>query len=138
MKVLKDSQFDELKRNADAFSAVVAAMVEHGEGITAEEITAETVIQAMQSETPQEVADLQPDLDAAASRIGQLETELNEATTRVAELEQELDITPAAAPATITSTGETTGEKEDILAFAKKNAGDPFVILAEAEKQGYL
>lgn len=141
MKLLKDNQFEELKAKADAFQAIVSAMVESGDGITTDDITSDTVIQALQQvaeEFTNEDEDIQSALDSANARILELESQLTTANIRIAELEKELDETPGESPATITSVGETSAEKKDILEFAKKNAGDPFAILAEAEKQGYL
>lgn len=141
MKLLKDNQFEELTARANAFLAIVSAMVESGEDIKAEEITSDVVIQALQQAAENGVAgsdDLQQDLDTANARITELEGEITTANSRIAELEKELDETPGSAPATITSKGEPNAEKQDILDFAKKNAGDPFAVLAEAEKQGYL
>lgn len=141
MKILKDNQFEELRAQADSYSSIVTAMVESGEGITAEDITAETVIQALQQVGEPEandVEDLQPALDAANMRATELEGELAAANSRIVELESQLDETPGEVTATITSKGEPSAEKQDILDYAKKNAGDPFAILAEAEKQGYL
>ena len=48
MKLLKDNQFEELMARANAFLAIVSAMVESGEDIKAEEITSDVVIQALQ------------------------------------------------------------------------------------------
>lgn len=141
MKILKDNQFEELRAQADSYSSIVTAMVESGEGITAEDITAETIIQALQQvgePEANEVEDLQPALDEANTRATELEGELAAANSRIVELESQLDETPGEDTATITSKGEPSAEKQDILDYAKKNAGDPFAILAEAEKQGYL
>lgn len=141
MKLLKDNQFEELTARANAFLAIVSAMVESGEDIKAEEITSDIVIQALQQAAENNTPgndDLQQDLDTANARITELEGELTTSNNRIAELEKELDETPGDNPATITSKGETNGEKQDILDFAKKHADDPFAVVAEAEKQGYL
>lgn len=141
MKILSDKQFEKMQADAASFQAIVSTMVESGEDITAEDITAETVIQALQEagqEDTQGGEDLHPALDASNARISELEGALETANTRIAQLEQELDETPAETAATISSKGETTAEKQDILDFAKKNADDPFAVLAECEKQGYL
>lgn len=138
MKVLTDKQHADLLARADSFSQIVAAIVESGEDITAEDITAETVIQMVQASDVAEIIDLQPDLDTATARITELETELETAHSRVAELEADLDNQPAEAPATITAESEVTGEKTDILDFAKKNQDNPFAVIEAAKKQGLI
>lgn len=138
MKFLNDKDYNALKVKADHFNTIVNAIVENGEGITAEDVTAETVIQAMQQEAPEsDTSDLQTRIEKISEDNTDLKTQLETANARVAELEKELNETPAEQPATITSKGEA-GEKQDILDFAKKHADNPFAVLAEAEKQGYL
>lgn len=139
MKFLNDSTYTEMKDKADKFDLIVNAVVENGEDIKPEDITADTIIQALQNETPEaDDSDLQTQIDTLTETNSDLQTKLETANARIAELEKELDETPGAAPATITSKGEPNAEKQDILDFAKKHADNPFAVLAEAEKQGYL
>ena len=139
MKFLNDSTYTEMKDKADKFDLIVNAVVENGEDIKPEDITADTIIQALQNETPEaDDSDLQTQIDTLTETNSDLQTQLETANSRIAELEKELDETPGAAPATITSKGEPNAEKQDILDFAKKHADNPFAVLAEAEKQGYL
>ena len=139
MKFLNDSTYTEMKDKADKFDLIVNAVVENGEDIKPEDVTAEAIIQALQNETPEaDDSDLQTQIDTLTETNSDLQTQLETANSRIAELEKELDETPGAAPATITSKGEPNAEKQDILDFAKKHADNPFAVLAEAEKQGYL
>lgn len=138
MKVLTDKQHADLLAKANSFDQIANAIVESGEDITAEDITAETVIQMVQADDVAEVMDLQPELDTANARISELETELQTANDRVSELEADLDNQPAEATATITAESEVSGEKMDIIGFANKNQDDPFAVIAEAKKQGLI
>lgn len=139
MKLLTDNQFLGYKTKADEFDKIVNTVVESSEGVEASSVTADTVIGVITTAaTALETAQSVDNTTDLVGRIEQLEADLLASQTRVQELEKELDQTPGATPATITSTGEPSAEKEDILAFATKNAGDPFAVLAEAEKQGYL
>ncbi len=138
MKVLTDKQHAELLAGSTAFTQIVNAVVESGTDITAEDITAETIIQMVQADDVAEIVDLQPALDTANARVTELETQLQTANDRVSELEADLDNQPAEESATITSKAEVSGEKMDIIDFAKKNQDNPFAVIAEAEKQGLI
>lgn len=139
MKILTDKQFDGYKTKADEFDKIVNTVVESSEGVEASTVTADTVIEVITAATtppdPAQSVDQTPELNA---RITQLEADLQASQNRVTELEAEINQTPGAESAIITSTGETSGKAPDILDFAKKHEGDPFAVLAEAEKQGYL
>lgn len=139
MKVLTDKQHVDLQARADSFTQIVNAVVESGEDITAEDITAETVIQMVQADDASEIIDLQSQLDTANARITEQETELQTATARISELETDLTNQPAEPPASITATAEVTNDKTDIIDFAKKNYQDnPFAVIAQAEKEGLI
>ena len=138
MKVLTDKQHAELLAGSSAFTQIVNAVVESGTDITAEDITAETIIQMVQADDAAEVVNLQPDLDTANARVTELETQLQTATDRVTELEADLDNNPAEQTSTITAKAEVTSTKMDIIDFAAKNQDNPFAVLAEAEKQGLI
>lgn len=138
MKVLTDKQHAELLAGSSAFTQIVNAVVESGTDITAEDITAETIIQMVQADDVAEIVDLQPALDTANARVTELETQLQTATDRVTELEADLDNNPAEQTSTITAKAEVTSTKMDIIDFAAKNQDNPFAILAEAEKQGLI
>lgn len=138
MKVLTDKQHVDLQARADSFTQIVNAIVESGEDITAEDITAEAVIEMVQADDVAEIVDLQPALDTANARVTELETQLQTATDRVTELEADLDNNPAEQTSTITAKAEVTSTKMDIIDFAAKNQDNPFAVLAEAEKQGLI
>lgn len=141
VKLLTVSQFNELKAKADSFDAIVNAMVGNSEDVKPEEVTSEVVIQALQgdgTENEDSSSGLQASLDAANERITELEDQLTASNSRVQELEKDLDENPAEQPATITAKAEASGEKQDIVDFATKNADNPFAVIDEAEKQGLL
>lgn len=138
MKILTDKQHSDLMAQASAFVQIAEAVAQAGEDITAEDITAETVIQMVQADEAAEIIDLQPQLDAANARISELETQLETANSRVSELEADLDNQPAEQSASIAPKAEASGEKMDIIDFAAKNQNDPFAILEKAEKEGLI
>ncbi len=143
MKLLKEDQFNVIKTKADSFDAIVAAMVAGNDDVKPEEVTSEVIIQALQSDGSEgegnpDTTELQSNLDTANARIAELENQLSTANTRIEQLEKDLDETPGATPAGISAKSEVTGEQPDIISFAKKNADDPFAVIAEAKKQGLL
>jgi len=139
MKFLTDQQYNELKEKSDAFSQVVTAIIGNSEGVEAKDITAEHIIEALQGEGEgAQIVDLQPQLDTANARITELEGELETSNSRVTELEEELDSKPAEETAKITSKGEKTGEKKDLVDFAKENQNDPFAVIEQAKKEGFI
>lgn len=139
MKFLNDSTYNEMKEKADHFDRIVDTVLENSESIQREDVTADSIIEAMQNENPEtENSELQTQLDTATARVAELETELETSNARVAELEQELDETPAEQPATITAKGESSGEDMNIAKFADKNKGDTEAILAQAQKEGLI
>jgi len=139
MRILTDNQFNDLKQKAEGFDKIVNTIVEASENVEASTVTADTVIEVITAAaTPPEhdaSEDKTPELNA---RITQLESDIKTSQDRVTELEAEINQTPGAESAIITSTGEPSGKAPDILDFAKKHEKDPFAVLAEAEKQGYL
>lgn len=138
MKVLTDKQHADLQSKADAYTQIVNAVVESGTDITAEDITAETVIQMVQADDASEIIDLQSQLDTANARIAEQEKELQTATAHISELETDLENQPAESSATIAATAEVTSDKMDIIDFAAKNQDNPFAVIAQAEKQGLI
>ncbi|MDD4009262.1 hypothetical protein [Proteiniphilum propionicum] len=139
MKFLTDQQYNELKEKSDAYSQIVTAIIGNSEGVEAKDITAEHIIEALQAEGKDaKTVDLQPQLDLANARITELEGELETSNSKVAELEEELDAKPAEESAKITSKGETTGEKKDLIDFAKENQKNPFAVIEQAKKEGLI
>lgn len=142
MKLLNDKEHALLSAQAAAFVAVQTALVEASEGITPEEITAETVIEALQGNSLQgAITEVQSQLTATQELLTASELALATATARNSELETELgelEETPATPSATITPSGDGGKETMTIAQFANKNAGDTEAILAQAKKEGLI
>ena len=140
MKVLTDAKHAELSGQANAFNQIVTALLESADSdIKAEDITAEFIIEAVQAnDEGAEVTDLRPDLDAANTRVTELEGQLETANARVAELEAEIDRLPAEPPASISSSAEKGGEKQDLVDYAKKNQDSPLAVIEHAKKEGFI
>lgn len=141
MKVLKDNQFNEMKAKADNFDLIVDSILQNSIDMNAEDVTAQSIIDALQADPVTE----QPDESALQNQINQstaenvrLKTELDMANSRVAELQQQLDETPAEMPAAITSKGEPGGEGVSMAQFADKNAGDTHAILNKMKEEGII
>ncbi len=142
MKFLNDEKFNALTAQADAFGKVVAHITKSGD-IKAEEVTAESIIEALQQESGDEVEgskllakitdlqtkneDLQKDITAKDAKIKELQAQLDE-----------MDETPAEESAAIVSKGEQNGKSESVTEFADKNAGNTAAILAKAKEEGLL
>lgn len=133
-KFIKDSTYNELVAARDNWNTVAAHVAnsgDGGEGLRAETVTPQMVIDALEAESD---TAQNAELQTALSRIQDLETENTSLTEQVANLQGS-----AGEPtATITSTGEPKGEKENIGSFADKHAGDTASILAEAKKEGLI
>ena len=142
MKILNDEKFNLLQSQASAFSAVVTAMVEASEDLKPEEITADTIIEALQDNVSETlIANLQTQLIEAKELLTAEQTALQTANDRIAALEaevEELENLPAAEPATITSSGEPNAEKMSIAEFANKNKGNTEAILEMARKENLI
>ena len=138
MKLLNDNVFAQLTAQANAFVAVQTALVESSEGITPEEITAETVIEALQGNSLHgAIAEMQTQVTATQELLTASESALEIATDRVAELEaelSELEGIPAKKPAGITPKSDG-GDTGTIAEFADKNKGDTETILAQEIKE---
>ena len=117
------------------------AMVEASEDITAEDITSEVVIEALQESVLQAaLTETQSSLDKANQLLTAEQEALEVANTRIAELEaemQELEDTPATTPAEINPKSDG-GEPESIAEFANRNRGNTQAILAQALKDGLI
>lgn len=142
MKLLNDKEHALLLSQSNAFVAIQTALVESSEGITPEEITADTVIEALQGNSLQgAITELQTQVDATQELLTASELALSTATARVSELETELaalEEIPATPSATITPSGDGGKETMTIAQFADKNVGDTEAILAQAIKEGLI
>ena len=132
-KFIKDSTYNALVAARDNWNTVAAHVAKSGdgEGLTAETVTPQMVIDALEAESDNAQ---NAELQAALDRIRVLESEKTSLTEQVANLQG----SAWEETAVITSTGEPKGEKENIGSFADKHAGDTASILAEAKKEGLI
>lgn len=142
MKILNDDRFAQLSAQAEAFVAIQTAMVEASEGVNPEEITSESIIEALQANTDNSaLVETQTKLTETQELLTAEQLALQLANDRITALEAEvaeLEKLPGANPATISSKGEPSGEPVSISAFADKNKGDTEAILAQALKEGLI
>lgn len=142
MKILNDEKFALLSAQAAAFEAIKTAMIESSEGLDPEEITAESIIEAL-NENGNDVVliEAQNNLTEAQTQLTEMSDKFEAANARITELEAELaelDLTPATTTATIAPQGEVGGKAETIAEFANKNRGNTEAILAKALKEGLI
>ena len=141
MKFLNDKDYKSMAQKAEDFDKVVKAVVENGENINPDEVTSEVIISAMQQEAPSKEAELLTKIESLEKENASLKRDVKAKETKISELQStidEMDEIPAEESAAIVSKGEQNGKAESIIDFATKNQGNPFAILAEMEKQGYL
>lgn len=146
MKLLNDDKYALLMGQASAFVAIQTALVEASDDMSAEDITSDMVIEALQnndhaSQMSDDLAATQAKLDIATEQLTDSQTALEAANARIEELEaemRELDLTPATPPASLTPKSDA-GENTDTLAeFANKNKGNTQAIIAQAQKEGLI
>lgn len=142
MKILNDEKYALLSAQAAAFEAIKTAMIESSEGLDPEEITAESVVEALQGDALQgAITEVQSKLDATNELLTASETALKTANARITELEAELaelDVTPATTTATIAPQSEAGGKAETIAEFADRNKGDTQAILKMAMDENLI
>lgn len=134
MKILNDNKFTEISTKAENFDRIVAAIVTDSDDMKIEDVTVETVIEALQLPESLDL-ELHADIDSLESQVSDLKEQLVAAQARIVELENELDTRPAELSATIVAKGEPSAEPMDINEFARKNADNPFLVLEEMKKQ---
>ena len=142
MKLVKKTLLSQLQTRADAFDAIVDSVVKSSEGATPEDITAETIIEALQANTDDAaLTEAQNKLTKTQDLLTAKQTALQTANDRITELETEvktLEKLPGDNPAGISSKGEPDGEAMTLAQFADKNVGDTQAILAMAVKDGLI
>lgn len=142
MKLVKKDRLAIITANAEAFEAIRNTLMESNEGANPEEITAQTIIEAMEHPVLQAaLTETETQLTETQALLAAETEALETANARIAELEaemEELDATPAKEPATITPKGDASGEVETIAEFANKNIGNTQDILAMAQKDGLI
>ncbi len=142
MKLLNDEKFNALTAQADAFCKIVAHITNNGD-IKAEEVTAESIIEALQQESGNDTdgSELQSKITDLQSKNEDLQKDITAKDAKISELQAQLDEleeTPAEQSATIVSKGDNNGKVESIVDFADKNAGNTQAILEKAQAEGLL
>lgn len=160
MKLLKPSEYTALKNKADGYDAIISAIVSKNDNVTAEDITADNVIELLNAtgdEDPQDPATTDPVTDPSEDTTNQdpadpeedtdadakpdLQAQLDEANATIAAQQEEINsfnAAPAAEPAAIAPKSEPGAKSEDIAAFADKNAGDTHAILNRMKEEGII
>jgi TolA-binding protein len=150
MKFLNDNDYKSLKEKADSFDSIVNAIVGAGEEVSAADVTAETVIEALQADhgetadagtLQQRVTELEGQVSERDTTIEELQSQVSERDTTIGELNTRIadfEGAPAEDPAQIIPEGEPSSKEEDIAAFANKNKGDTRAILEQCKKEGLI
>lgn len=146
MKLVKKTLLAQLQSQADAFNAIVAVVIESSEGTNPEDVTAETIIEALQSNAADtDLTAVQTALTEANNQLTQAQnqltaeqTALETANARIQELEDELNNDPADVTSVIVPKGDGGDNTETIAQFADKNKGNTQAILAMAVKDGLI
>ena len=99
MKILKEYEYDLMKSKADSYDAVVNAVVEAGNDISAEDVTPESILDAME---PKDAADVDTTaVDELNQTIADLNSQVSALTARAETAEArvaELEALPADEP----------------------------------------
>lgn len=127
MKILKDNEHELLVKKAANYDAVVSAIVENGAGISAEDITAQTILNAMEPKDEAVVDttaedELTDTVETLNAEIKTLTNRAEAAEARVAELED----VPAEEPVggRAPASGEEGGVTLDEINTAVKSSKD--------------
>lgn len=123
---IKPAELKLLKEKASNYDTIVNALVKNNEGLTAEEVTSELIVNALTAEN-EDVINLTSQLETSNDRVIELEAE-----------NKELRRLPAGTPAPISSDGEPEGEVDGLASFADKNAGNTVAILNRCKAEGII
>jgi uncharacterized protein (DUF885 family) len=156
MKFLNDKDYNALKAKADHFDTIVAHVLANGENINAEDVTAETVIQSMQTDSDSDDSKLQQSVTESQTASSESETnseeseveetddlqaQLDTANATIAALNEQIasfNAAPATDPGAIAPKSDPDAQEMDIATFADKNKGDTNAILARAKEEGLI
>ncbi|OJU34641.1 MAG: hypothetical protein BGN96_13720 [Bacteroidales bacterium 45-6] len=133
-KFIKDSTYNALVAARDNWNTVAAHVAnsgDGGEGLTAETVTPQMVIDALEAESD---TAQNAELQAALDRIQVLETENTSLTEQVANLQG----SAGEGTAVITSTGEQGGQGDDLASFMEANKGNHAILVERMKKEGLI
>ena len=141
MKILTNEQFSALKSKAESYDKVVDHITSNSEGITAEDVNTEAIIDMIKpadsadttQDNPEEITELK-------RQVENLTGELQKVQSDKVELQNEVEVLkglPAVEDSSRTPQGGEHEENvEDVLDFAKKNKGNTALIVAEIRRIG--
>lgn len=133
-KFIKDSTYNELVAARDNWNTVathVANSGDGGEGLTAETVTTQMVIDALEAESD---TAQNAELQTALSRIKELETENGNLQQQVTNLQG----SAGEESAVITASGEQGGQGDDLASFMEQNKGNHAVLVERMKKEGLI
>ncbi len=133
-KILSVTEYDALKAKADNFDKIVSSLSTKNANIKTEDITAETIVSALntEKETENNSEELQTQLDAANQRAQTAEKRVTELEAEV----EELSKVPTGGASTVKRDADTS-EESNIVQFAEKHKGNTAAIMEELRKEGY-
>lgn len=137
-KILTDEKYRALKAKADGYDEIVASIMNNNEGLTAEDVTLDSIRELLNSGSQENtsIADLKSELHDVTSERDSLRTQLNE----MKEENDKLKNLPGADTVTKAKPHSDSGAEkaeDSLLAFARKHEGDTLAIIAEMRKKGY-
>ena len=139
-KILKEATYDALKAKADNFDAVVNAVVANNDGLTATDVTLETIQAAIVNEVSDTNLERVTELEAS---VGTLTTKVTELTTERDTLKTEnaaLSALPGAESVIQTPNADANADDsaDELVVFANKHKGDTMAIAQEMKKRGLI
>ena len=139
-KILSTAAYNVLKGKADNYDAVVNAVVANNNDVATEDVTLETIQEAISND----------DVSESTKRVTELEASVETLTTKVSELTSERDslktenvalaALPGAASVVQTPNADSTTDDsaDDMVVFANKHKGDTMAIAHEMKKRGLI
>lgn len=126
MKFLNDSQFATMKANNDSFLKIVAHLRTSNPEMT-EDPSADDIIAALSQDEDEEASELRNENAALKTSNKALEDQV--ATLKAAIPEE---------PAGVKNDADGKSGKEELTAFAAKNAENPHAVLEKMKEEGFL
>lgn len=126
MKFVNDTQFASLKSNNDSFLKIVAHLRTNNPEMT-EDPSADDVISALSQDEDE-------DASALRSENAALKTSNKDLADQVATLKAAIP----EEPAEVKNDADGKAGKEELTAFAAKNAADPHAVLEKMKQEGFI
>ena len=138
MKILTTDQFSALKDKADQFDKLAAHILENSEGITAQDVTAEAILDMLKPDEAE--AGENEAVKEMKKQIQDLTVTLTAAEAERSKLQQEVELLrglPAEEPTLKTPAGDPRESSlEEVLNFARKNPGNTLAITQKLREIG--